>query len=77
MIPSAILRNEIGDKCDKLLDKQAFLCPHVLPINCDCQKLRRYDRKGYAEDSDEDDDEYEFEDAQNLFDVIAEMFMQR
>jgi len=41
------------------------------------EKRNRYDRKGYAEDSDEDDDEYEFEDAQNLFDVIAEMFMQR
>jgi len=29
-----------------------------------------------SEDED-DEDEYEFEDAQNLFDVIAEMFMQR
>ena len=29
------------------------------------------------ESSEDEDDEYEFEDAQNLFDVIAEMFMQR
>ena len=29
------------------------------------------------DDSDDEDEEYEFEDAQNLFDVIAEMFMQR
>merc|ERR1711865_608384 len=41
------------------------------------EKRGRYDRRGYVDDSDDEDEEYEFEDAQNLFDVIAEMFMQR
>lgn len=68
MTPSATQRSATGAVALLPLDRSLVPTP---------DNACRYDRRGYAEDSDEDEDEYEFEDAQNLFDVIAEMFMQR